>query len=287
LRHAYGALGSTATGQLLAGQTWTNFQDTNASQESMDYTGSAGRVFGRQVQVRYTKDIGNVTASASIEAPVSTDNTSTTTTSFTSVGTGTAATSRNSLPDVTLRADYKYASDGYVAFRSVLSELNYDRVSGSSNNTASKFAYAFGVSGKQTTSDKNNVRYDINYGRGLGRYIYDINSASNYVSTTGSVDEQQFFAATTGYQHYWTNTLRSNFFGGYVRNVNESSFTNQLTGTAANAVNKYVASGHANLIWQPDPAYSVGFEYMHGYRKLQTGVEGNLNRVETSFQYNF
>ncbi len=57
-----------------------------------------------------------------------------------------------------------------------------------------------------------------------------------------------------------------------------------LTGLA---VNKEVMSGHVNLIWSPTPNYRVGMEYMHGYRKQESGVDGDLNRVQASFMYLF
>jgi hypothetical protein len=50
LRHAYGALGP-----FLAGQTWTNFMFVPALPETVDFGGPAGQVFGRQAQVRWTR----------------------------------------------------------------------------------------------------------------------------------------------------------------------------------------------------------------------------------------
>jgi hypothetical protein len=50
LRHAYGTLGN-----LLAGQTWTNFMNPAALPDTVDFGGPVGQIFDRQAQVRWTQ----------------------------------------------------------------------------------------------------------------------------------------------------------------------------------------------------------------------------------------
>lgn len=278
LRHAYGALGSTANGQLLAGQTWSNFQDVPAMAESLDYVGAAGNIFVRQAQVRYTRDVGAVQLSGSVEAPIGSG--TSTQKAITTTG-GATQNGRGVIPDFVVRGDYKYDGNNYTSLRFLANQINVDHTSGTSSYTNTKGGWGVALSGVQTTFDKDNVNYNFVTGKGTGRYILDINAAGNYYNTTtNQLDLQAYYASTIGYQHFWSSQFRSNLFGGFVRNVNDTTYS----GTA---VNKYVASAHANLIWQPATAYKVGLEYMRGYRKVENGEEGNLNRVQASFIYGF
>lgn len=278
LRHAYGSVG-----RVLAGQTWSNFMDPTSMPETLEATGVAGLIFVRQPQVRYTHPVGPVTLSASAEAPVG-NQSSVTQNAITYVNIPTGATAKSAhgvMPDLVARADYKYADKGYVSLRLLANQLNVDHASGTNNYTAVKYGYGVAVSGKQGVMEKDSVLYNFVVGDGTGRYLADIGAAGNYYNTTNyTLKTQGFYAGTLGYQHVWTDKLRSNVFAGGVRNINSTDYS----GATAN---RYVASGHANLIWQPAPSYKVGLEYMHGYRKVESGLEGNLNRLEGSFIYNF
>lgn len=274
LRHAYGSVGP-----VLAGQTWSNFQDTNSMPETLESTGVAGLIFVRQPQVRYTHPVGPVTLSASAEAPVG--NQSSVTQAAVTYTNGDAKSAHGVIPDLVARADYKYADNGYVSFRLLANQLNVDRSSGTNNYTAVKYGYGVALSGKQGVLGKDSVLYSFTTGNGTGRYLNDIGAAGNYYNVANNtLKTQSYYAGTLGYQHIWTDKLRSNIFAGGVRKLNDTDYS-------GSTANRYVASGHLNLIWQPAPSYKVGLEYMHGYRKIESGLEGNLNRLEGSFIYNF
>jgi hypothetical protein len=292
LRHAYGSLGSKETGQILAGQTWSNYMDVAAMPEALDYIGPAGTIFLRQPQVRYTQAFGSVTLSGSVEVPADIGQTGSTAgqnsvDSFsTAAPSATANPAREQMPDLVALAQYDYTSKGYVALRAVTNQINVDRTTAAGNNdTATKYGYGVAVSGKQGVLAKDAVLYHLDLGNGTGRYNYDVGAGGVlYNNVTNALKTTPYYGGTLGYQHYWSSEFRSNVFGGAVRLVNDTNIMNRVT---AGSLNKYVASGHANLIWQPSPAYEVGIEYMHGYRKTETGIEGNLNRTEASFLYNF
>jgi len=68
LRHAYGALGN-----VLVGQTWTNFMPIESYPATVDFQGPAGIPFARLMQARYTLPFGDdFSASVSIEDPAGT-----------------------------------------------------------------------------------------------------------------------------------------------------------------------------------------------------------------------
>lgn len=288
LRHAFGSLGApnAGFGQILAGQTWSNFHDENSRPESLDYVGPAGTVFERQAQVRYSHNVGDVIVSASVEAALGNNSTNTTAGATETGVTPTTVNTQGKMPDLVLRGDYNYGTGSNVNLRGIFTQVNVNHSVGTDNFTASQNGFGFAVGGhhvfdKDTILDKDSVFYSATYANGAARYIYDVNAAGNYYNTTtNSLKLEEVMAATVGYQHLWTDTLRSNIFGGVIRIDNSTAYS----GTTAN---KFIASGHANLMWQPLPAYKTGIEYMHGYRKTESGVEGNLDRIETSFIYNF
>lgn len=64
LRHAYGSLGG-----LLIGQTWTTFSDVAAYPETVDFGGSAGAIFARQAQVRWSQRFDGGQWAVALENP--------------------------------------------------------------------------------------------------------------------------------------------------------------------------------------------------------------------------
>ena len=266
LRHAYGQVGN-----ILAGQTWSNFMDLDAYPESLDFVGPAGLSFIRQAQIRYTDKIGeHTTWSVSAESPQS-DITSPVTTNI----------NVSDMPDLTGKVQYK-DTFGHVAVRGLVRHLKEGSTAAGTTGEDGAYAYGLGLSGKFLAYEKDSLVYEINAGKGIGRYIFDVaNSNNGSVYTPGGQVEAQFaYSAYAAYQHYWSPNWRTNIMAGYVNIDNNTSVTGL-------GVNKDIASAHLNLIWSPDPAYRVGLEYMHGYRELESGVSGDLDRIQTSFMYLF
>ncbi len=57
-----------------------------------------------------------------------------------------------------------------------------------------------------------------------------------------------------------------------------------LTGTGAT---KSVQSVHLNVIYSPLPKVDVGVEYMRGKREVESGADGNLDRLQFMVKYSF
>jgi hypothetical protein len=269
LRQAYGQVGG-----LLAGQAWSNWVDMDALPESLDYVGPAGVTILRQVQVRYSDKLADgFSYSVSAENPFS-DITK---------NAGNAVTPYEKMPDLTVALTSK-GDWGHLTATAVLRDISMrDDVTGRSFN---EFGGGAALAGAINTIDKDNLKFRVAYGNGLGRYIFDsVNAASsngaayNSAAAGGArMELETMFAAYAAYQHNWTDTLRSNLLGGYTHIENNVT----LLGTG---FNKEIYSGHVNLIWQPVKAYRVGAEYMHGFRKLDVGTHGQLDRAQVSFIY--
>lgn len=262
LRHAYGQVGG-----LLAGQTWSNFMDVDAYPESLDYIGPVGLTFVRQAQARYTGTLSDrLSYSVALESPQ---------TDFSVTST---RVSLSDTPDVTGKLVYK-DDFGHLALRGLARKLDAGSTATGVEDEA--YGWAMGVSGKVKTFGKDAVMFQGVYGDGVGHYLLEVALSGNGNTYVGnSLRPQVAYGGYLGYQHYWTDTLRSNLLVGY------TGIDNDVTRTGA-AVNKEIMSGHVNLIWNPVPAYRVGVEYMHGIRTLENDLDGDLDRFQASFMYMF
>jgi hypothetical protein len=52
-------------------------------------------------------------------------------------------------------------------------------------------------------------------------------------------------------------------------------------------VEQQAYSGHVNLLYSPTPEVVLGIEYLYADRELESGVDGNINRVQFSGKYVF
>lgn len=262
LRHAYGELGN-----LLFGQTWSTFMNAGALPETLDFGGPAAELFIRQAQLRWTQpfDWGNL--QFAVENPESFLNAN---------GSGISATPDDDrLPDIVGRANVKlpFAS---LSLAAMGRELRID------TETAQDEVYAGAVSlsGVVPAFGKDDFRFMINYGNGLGRYMYTNFEDAVYDAADGELDTLDQWGGFVAYRHYWIDTLRSSLIYSYGEADNDTD----LVGFD---VNKRFQSVHANLIWSPVPSMNVGVEYLWGQRELENDEDGDLNRFQFSAQYLF
>ncbi len=77
--------------------------------------------------------------------------------------------------------------------------------------------------------------------------------------------------AELGYQHWWSDTLRSTFSYG----VNhEYGLSAVYLGPGITGANKELQTAHANLIWNPVSFVTIGLEYMWGERTVAGAAAG-------------
>jgi hypothetical protein len=74
--------------------------------------------------------------------------------------------------------------------------------------------------------------------------------------------------AEIGYQHWWSDNLRSTFSYGVNR---EYGLSAAYLGTGITSANKELQTAHANLIWNPVSFVTIGIEYMWGERTVAQG----------------
>lgn len=248
----------------LFGQTWTTFMDVNSLPDTLDFIGTTdGTVFARQAQVRYTT--GNW--QFALENPE--------TTVTPTNGGARIVTDDNRVPDLVGRYNLTQPW-GSLSFSVLARQLAYQTPT--INDTANGFG--FSVAGKLNISSTDDVRFSFNSGKGLGRYV-GLNSANDAVLTAANALEAiQSTGYTIAYRHAWSAASRSSIF------YSADSIDNPIehTGTAQTSKTSSVS---ANYIYQWAKPLSVGVEYRHATRTLESGADGDLNRLQFSVKYDF
>ena len=120
----------------------------------------------------------------------------------------------------------------------------------------------------------------VNYGKGLGRYL-SLNTANDAVlSNTNQLEAIKSVGYSLAYKHAWNDKLRSSFFYSAQTIDNPTALTGLVQ-------TESTASYNANLIYQIASKLSVGAEFRHATRTLESDLEGDLNRIQFSAKYDF
>jgi len=255
VRHAY-----VSWNEWLAGQTWSNFMDVAALPEAVDFVGpTEGTIFVRQAQLRYTKGPW----SFSLENP------ETTVTPF--GGGGKFRTGDNSLPDFTAR----WTTKGDWGHFAVAGLLRQYKLAEETDTGAS-----VSLSGRFNIGANDDIRYAVNAGQGIGRYMAFGLGTDVMADANGNIDALDGYGAFVAWRHAFNQKLRSNLMYSRAEFDNDKA----LTGFG---VTEMAHSFHANLIYSPFPKLDVGAELTYGQRFLEDDREGDLRRIQTTVKYSF
>jgi hypothetical protein len=244
----------------LAGQTWSNFQDTAALPEAVDFVGvTDGTTFVRQAQLRYTQGPW----SFSVENP------QTTVTSY--LGASRFNSGDSVAPDFTGRWLTK-GDWGHFTVAALLRQFKY----GEETETGG----AVSVSGRFNLGANDDIRYMANAGSGIGRYMAFGLGTDTVLDADGTLHALDGYGGFVAWRHAWNAKLRSNLMYSAAQFDNDTA----LTGFG---VTERAQSFHANLIYSPIPKLDVGAELMWGQRSLEDDREGDLKRLQTTVKYSF
>lgn len=252
----------------LVGQTWSTFQDVGALPETLDFVGvTDGTIFVRQTMVKYSQGGFEV----ALENPESTI------TRF--GGGGRIVSDDNSLPDLTVR--YKFKGDwGHVAVAGLARKLAYVNQQGENNIDASTSSYGVSLTGKIKVGEMDDIRFMFNTGSGLGRYL-GLNAANGAVLTAnGDLESIDSTGVAVAFRHFWSPQWRSTLTYSAFSADNDTN----LTGTG---VTKSTQSMRANLLYSPSKELTFGVEYARANREIESGADGDMDRVQVSAKYAF
>ena len=321
-RYAYATLGG-----FLAGQANSNFSDSDAGAETLDFGGNTGGPgVVRLPQVRYTMPLAGWgfpgAFSLSAETPetdawippsgiIGSDNTAT--------GFPTKAAS----PDFTF-AWYIPQPWGHMDFSAVLRPTLQFKDGLFVDKTFTGWGVHFSGDVKPNWFGwpKDYIVWQFTYGDGVGRYVNtsaDFSLVSNYPNAVAAGPVSAAAAANVlvkpvvawggqlGYRHQWLPNLRSTISGGiFHQDINTNlrtvvPATGVTTGVSAVcsaavratatgggcALNKEMVTAHVNLIWNPVPFADVGIEYVWGHRVVVSNLKGDENVLISRFRVLF
>jgi hypothetical protein len=266
LRHAYSQVGN-----LLIGQTFSNFMDPDAFPDTLDFQGPNGMVSLRNPQFRYGFALTpSLSLHVSVEKPSS--DVIFQTPQF-------SAQPNAPAPDGTVRVRKEFER-GHIQvaglFRSIAAFLPDGR-----SNTV--FGWGVNTSLVLQTFGKDNFILGFAGGHGVSRYIQDTSGlgidAEPVSAANPHLEATPAFGVESSYQHYWTKRLRSNAIYSYAA-VDNSSLAPPTT------YNHATYTG-ANLIWNLYGSLNVGAEFLYGWSMEQSGQKANAPRIQFSAKYNF
>jgi len=251
----------------LAGQAWTNFQDTAALPDTVDFLGpTEGTVFVRQAQIRYTKGPW----SFSMENPE---------TAITPYNGNMAQIQSDdgAMPDFTFRYNPK-GEWGHFSVAGLVRQLKYQN--GPAHISSDKMAWGLSLSGKWNLGANDDLRYMVSGGDGTGRYIGLALNNDAALDPDGDLENISVISGFAGWRHVFSPKLRGNVFYSRAQYDNPTEYTGL-------GITKAAQSAHINLIYTPLPKLDLGAEYIWGQRELENGDRGDLNRLQTHVKYTF
>ena len=268
LRHAYGTLGN-----LLAGQTWTNFMNPASLPDTLDFGGPVGQIFDRQAQVRWTQPFGGSGSITRGQWSVGLENPETV---VQIPGGASFRADDDRFPDITGQVVFN-TSIGKISVHGLMREIRIDSATAPAA-VSQKWGGAVSVAGVIPAVGRDDFRFTASAGNAIGRYSNGF-FPDGVVGSDGQIRLPKQWGGFAAYRHYWFDQLRSNL-------VLSMASENNPAGAPANT-NKSTASAHANLIWSPVANADLGVEYIYAERKTEDGLRGHLNRLQASAKYAF
>lgn len=268
LRHAY-----VTVGGFTIGQTNSAFNSL-VTLDTIEFV--INDVLVRQPLVRYTIEKGSLAYHLSFEQPETTliDKNATIITPQDDL-----------LPDFVAALRY-YPDWGEASFALLFRRISQDRalLSDGTQLRTKDAAYGYGanLSAKILTYKQDDLRFDLQYGLGLGRYMAYNAFAAGFVDDDGTIELQKSYGAHLGYRHFWTQNLRSTLAYAYAATQNSAKIQNNLQ-----KANKSASSLQANLFWTPFANALTGLEYSHGTREVQNADRGKIDLALLVFRYEF
>lgn len=267
LRHAFISWKNSETSSILAGQTWSTFFNPSALPESADFVGTtSGTIFARQTQIRYTQAMGNGKLMFSAENP---------SVSLYDGGSGfdNRAVDDSGMPDLVGRYDGKAGALNYSA-AAMVRQISYN----DGTNDDSQVGMGLTVSGKYAFSNGDDFKFMLSHGH-LGRYIALNAFRDGVVEANGDIELITSMGGFIAYRHMWSDKLRSTISYAYSEADNPDTVVADVT--------KSVNNANINLMYSPTKNLTFGGEYILAEREVESGADGDLNRLHLTTKWVF
>jgi hypothetical protein len=260
LRHAYVDIGGLAIGQT------NSLFNAFVTLDTVTY--AINDTFVRQPLIRYSTSETGWGWDVSLEQPETTLMESD----------GTMITPQDDrFPDIGGRLRY-YPQWGEAAVAGIARYIAQDHA-GDRNSSTHAWGWGLNTSAKIKVGAADDIRCDLQYGSGIGRYLaYNVFPAGS-IDGAGNITLRQSWGGHLGYRHWWRRDLRSTVGYSYVATEKDDGADADVT--------RSVSGLQANLIWTPLPNALVALEYAGARRELESGAAGELDLLRLTFRYSF
>jgi DcaP outer membrane protein len=276
LRHAFGQWRG-----LLIGQTWSAFSDPEAEPDGLDFEGLNAISLFRQPGIRWTRPFKD-----SYELAFAIENPSPDI---------TGASGVNQVPDFIARVRFNAAekpSGRRMLFRgaghtqaALLIRQIRGEPDGQQNLTLSTGGIGVHVSGRLPAPwrQQDYVRFATAAGRGIGRYITDLGTLGGqdavYDVGDNTLVALAVYSTYVGYEHWWTDRLRSTgTFGLVVVNNADIQASDSLHQTTRTSF---------NLSWSPIQRIDLIAELLSGRRVNKDRQDGRAGQLQFGWIFRF
>jgi hypothetical protein len=277
LRHAYGQYN-----RFILGQTWSTLMDIAAIPEDVDFEGLNAQLNVRQPELRWTRGLGNNTPFAfAFEDPAPSI---------------TGGTGVSQFPDTIARVS-KIKDWGHLHLGGIARNIVGFPVDEAGNELTDESVSAFGwgltFSGNVVIKKwdrRDNFKFQINTGDGLGRYINDLGTVGGFDAIfdpeTQELDTIGVFSGYGGFQHWWKRNplglfraVRSTFVYGFVQ-------VERLDAMPSNFY-RSTQRASANWLWSPISEIDLGVEFLWGSRENQDGERATAKQFQFVATFRF
>lgn len=281
LRHAFIKWQYDENSSLLAGQSWSTFFNVGTLPDIIDFVGPVGTIFERQPQLRWTHGLaGGNSFMVALENP--------STGLYGQAGSSAGGSNfdNNAMPDVVLRyngsaGDLSYSASVVareIAYKQTFTDSNSATVAGDE----STIGYGLALAGTWKLG-QDDIRFQFNAGNALGRYMGLQSYRDGVIEDNGDIELIDQVGGYIAYRHPWSPQWRSSLV------LSASSADNP--DTVAATTPKSYQSLHANLLYSPVAALTLGAELIHGEKTIEGDVNGDdsgeLDRLQFSVKYVF
>jgi hypothetical protein len=281
LRHAYGQFAD-----FLTGKTWSTMYDAQAHPDELDFEGINGQTILRQAQIRWFPSIGeDYSLAVALEDPITeaTDydynDVDTDSTTF-----GEEATSSSGLPDLvgSIRRTWfdRYHLRTALVLRNLQAQSVWDP--GLEPSTTGWGLAVSGVTKVPFWDERDNIKFQVLGGRGVGRYLNDTNTLGGLdavFAPDGSLEALPIFGGYAAFQHWWDERMRSTFLISFVRIDNYDYQPDDAY--------KQTSRASGNFIWSPIPRVDIGAELIWGERTNKDSNDASALQLQLATKYRF
>ena len=266
LRHAYGQWR-----RLIFGQTWSTFADPEAEPDMIDFEGLNAIVRFRQPQIRWSFPLSErVRMALALEDPDPDL---------------TGAAGVNQVPDAVARVRWEPRSGGHIQVSGLFRQLRGEPTN-ETKEIAAAGGYGASISGRLPFafwSKRDQVVFQVNGGTGIGRYISDLRSLGGqdgvFDPDANELLPLVVFSALVGYEHWWSERLRSSLSYAGVGVENREV-------QPASALHR-TRQGTVNFMWSPIPRLDLVTEVLWGRRTNKDGGHSFAAQTQIGSTFRF